>query len=95
MDGGWKVLITPSAQKAMDKAPRQVLEKYAMWSRLIREWGPQSVRVHRMPGFKDHALVGNWAGFRSSYLNRQYRVIYSIAEQNRCVTIERIGPHDY
>ena len=95
MDGCWKVTIEQSTRKAIDKAPVQVRQKFETWKALIEESSPLAVRVNNSPGFKDHALIGNWVGFRSSYLNKQYRVIYSIDEGNRCITVERIGPHDY
>ena len=95
MAGGWKVLIDPRALKAIDRAPGQVRKKYELWQNLIEESGPLAVRVNNVPGFRDHALIGDWSGFRSSYLNKQYRVIYSIDEGDRCVGVQRVGPHDY
>ena len=95
MSEGWKIAINQKASKTIDRAPEQVRGKYELWHNSIEESGPLAVRVNNSPGFRDHALIGDWAGFRSSYLNKQYRVIYSIDEVNRCVRVEKVGPHDY
>ncbi|MFH1830574.1 MAG: type II toxin-antitoxin system mRNA interferase toxin, RelE/StbE family [Pseudomonadota bacterium] len=95
MERRWRVFITPKAQKLILKAPKQVREKCEYWLGLIEESGPTAVRVHNMPSFRDHALIGNWKGHRSSYLNSQYRVIYAVDEQEACVIVKKIGPHDY
>ena len=95
MGDGWRIVETLRAQKAISKAPRQVRDKYEVWKQMIEGLGPLSVRVHNMPGFKDHALIGNWRGCRSSSLSNRYRVIYSLNEHDACITVKRIGSHDY
>ncbi|MBS0586417.1 MAG: hypothetical protein JSS37_00290 [Proteobacteria bacterium] len=37
----------------------------------------------------------DWSGYRSSRLNRQYRVIYKINNDEVYVLVEQISPHDY
>lgn len=90
----WKVIEHQTkAKKVIDKAPKQVQRKYSYWKQLIEQESPYAIR--ELKGFKDHALKGTWEGYRSSYLNDQYRVIYEIKEKNIIVIVEQIGPHDY
>ena len=95
MESIWRVFENPKAKKAALRAPKQVRVKYEYWKALIEESGPMAVRTHNIPAFRDHTLIGNWKGYRSSYLSMQYRVIYSIDEIDTCVKVERIGPHNY
>ncbi len=90
----WKVIEhRTKATKVIDKAPKQVQRKYSYWKQLIEKDDPYAVR--KLKGFNDHALKGNWEGYRSSYLNDQYRVLYIIKEKEVVVIVDQIGPHDY
>lgn len=90
----WRVIEhRTKATKVIDKAPVQVQRKYTVWKQLVEQDGPYVLR--KLSGFKDHALKGNWGGYRSSYLNDQYRVIYCIEDNEVTVVVEQIGPHDY
>jgi len=95
MEKRWRVLINRQSLNVLKVAPQQVRRKYEVWRNLIEISGPLAVRVNNVPSFRDHTLVGNWSGFRSSYLNRQYRVIYSIDEGCAHIRVEKVGPHDY
>ncbi len=46
-------------------------------------------------GFRDEALSGDWKGHRSSRLNEQWRVIYSVEADVMIVQVVRVTPHDY
>jgi mRNA-degrading endonuclease YafQ of YafQ-DinJ toxin-antitoxin module len=90
----WRVLEhRANAGKVIDRAPKQVQEKYEFWRQMMESHGPEAVRT--FPGFRDHALRGAWEGSRSSYLNDQYRVIYRLEREAVTVVVEKIGPHDY
>lgn len=90
----WTVLEHKTkAEKVLDKAPKQVREKYEFWKEMMERDGPQKVRFFK--GFKDEALKGEWKGCRSSRLNDQYRVIYSIDKKKVEIFVEKVGPHDY
>lgn len=95
MTSSWEIYESGELKRILYLLPRQVRQKYDYWKVQIWEYGPGAVRVHRFPGFKDHALRGKWKGYRSSYLNRQYRVIYRIEDKEMKVKVKRIGPHDY
>ncbi len=89
----WKIFESRDAQKIIERAPLQVRRKYEFWKEQIIDNGPEALL--RWPGFKDHALKGDRQGQRSSYLNDQYRVIYSVARFDAAVYVEEIGPHNY
>ena len=95
MADGWRIVEDMRAKKAARNTPKQIRDKYEYWKALIEGSGPMSIRIHNVPSFKDHALIGNWKGYRSSYLSIQYRVIYSIDEGEGCIYVERLGPHNY
>ena len=46
-------------------------------------------------GFRDEALSGDWKGFRSSRLNEQWRVIYTVEAAVMIVQVVRVTAHDY
>jgi addiction module RelE/StbE family toxin len=46
-------------------------------------------------GFSDETLKGEWSGYRSSRLNKHYRVIYQIKADEVYVQVKKITPHDY
>lgn len=48
-----------------------------------------------MKGFRDEALSGEWAGFRSSRLNRRYHVIYRAEGDTFTIFVVRVTAHDY
>ena len=89
----WQVFEHKKAAKVIDKAPKQVQEKYDFWKQTMERDGPDGVKY--FSGFRDHALKGEWKGYRSSYLNDQYRVIYELDKKRIMVFVEHIGPHDY
>lgn len=55
--------------------------------------GPQGLRA--IKGFRDEALTGKWKGFRSSRLNEQWRIIYSVDAGVMIVQVVRGTPHEY
>lgn len=89
----WTVYESRKAEKAIDKLPKHVLEKYEFWKSTIQISGPKGVQA--FPGFKDHALTGQWKGNRSSYLNDSFRVIYSVEGNEIRVDVEDVTHHDY
>jgi addiction module RelE/StbE family toxin len=89
----WTILETREAAKALAKAPSEIVTKYAYWLALVEQSGPSALRA--IGGMHDEALSGEWAGFRSSRLNRQWRVIYQVEATEVTVTVVRVTPHDY
>ncbi len=89
----WEVLESKTAEKNIDKLPHHILEKYEFWRNIVQISGPEGLREFK--GFKDHPLKGEWSGYRSSYLNQSYRVIYQIDKNEVRVFVIDINHHDY
>jgi len=89
----YSVLEHRSAAKALDKAPKHIQEAYEAWKQLVELQGPAALRV--VSGYRDHALRGEWAGARASFLNFQWRIIYLVHEKEVQILVMRVTSHDY
>ncbi len=89
----WTIFETKLAAKNIEKLPHHIQEKYELWRSIIYVSGPDGVR--RFPGFKDHALKGEWQGYRSSSVNSAYRVIYRIEQRQISIYVVDVNHHDY
>jgi addiction module RelE/StbE family toxin len=89
----WTVFESSSARKTLLKAPKEVREKYDVWQSIVRLSGPVGLRA--IKGFHDESLKGKWAGYRSSRLNIQYRVIYRVEANEVAVYVVDVNAHDY
>lgn len=89
----WTVYEKKSVIKAVAKIPKTVLQHYEVWKRIIELEGPQGLK--QIKGFHGESLKGEWAGYRSSRLTLQWRVIYKIEKDFLEVYVVDINPHDY
>ncbi|MBI1909679.1 MAG: type II toxin-antitoxin system mRNA interferase toxin, RelE/StbE family [Deltaproteobacteria bacterium] len=89
----YTVLEHKEVAKVFKRAPVEIKRSYLAWKRIVELEGPQGLRL--MKGFHDEALRGEWGGFRSSRLNRQWRVIYKIDKDQLTVYVVEINPHSY
>jgi|688.fasta_scaffold1530830_1 addiction module RelE/StbE family toxin len=89
----WTVLESKSVRKQLDKCPKEIIKQYEAWKKVVELSGPQALRA--IPGFRDHALKGEWVGARSSSLNVQWRVIYLIENRTIQIKVLEITAHDY
>lgn len=89
----WDIFEKRSALKNIDNLPYPILEKYEFWKNIIHFSGVEGLK--KFKGFRDHALKGEWHGFRSSYLNDAYRVIYQVASEEVRVYVIDVNHHDY
>ncbi|MDA0740062.1 MAG: type II toxin-antitoxin system mRNA interferase toxin, RelE/StbE family [Nitrospirae bacterium] len=89
----WVIYEKKSVVKALDRLTPDVLLKYEAWKRIVELEGPEGLR--QIKGFHDEALKGEWKGFRSSRLGRQWRVIYGIAKGQLVVFVVEVMPHTY
>ena len=69
------------------------MKKYEIWKDIVFRHGPEKLK--EFPGFNDEKLRGEREGQRSSRLNIQYRVIYSVEETVVTVRVLEITPHEY
>jgi toxin HigB-1 len=89
----WVIKEHRGIRKICDKIPKSVVEKYELWKNVVFRHGPEKLR--EFPGFHDEKLKGQRQGQRSSRLNLQYRVIYTIDRQIVTVFVLEITPHKY
>ena len=89
----WHIREHHNLNKIIAKLPLDVVKKYELWKDIVYRHGPDKLR--EFPGFHDEKLKGELEGNRSSRLNIQYRVIYSIEKEIVSVYVIDITPHKY
>lgn len=89
----WEVYEHKKIDKTLAKLPLEILKRYEKWKSVVKYSGP--LGLSRIKGFRDEALRGKWNGFRSSRLNKQYRLIYKVVDQDFIIHIIEITAHDY
>lgn len=89
----WRILEHRSIAGICRKNPPQVAKKYELWKNIVFRHGPEKLR--EFPGFNDEPLKGGREGQRSSRLNLQYRVIYSVERDIVTVYVLEISAHKY
>jgi proteic killer suppression protein len=89
----WEIYEHNSLVRKLGKIPAEVLKRYEKWKDIVSISGPQGLRL--IKGFHDESLKGQWQGFRSSRLGKQYRLVYKIEDKKLYVKILDITPHDY
>ena len=89
----WEIYEHHTLARKIPRIPVEVLKRYEKWKDIVVISGPESLR--HIKGFHDEALKGQWAGFRSSRLGLQYRLIYKIESRKLYVRVLDINAHDY
>ena len=89
----WEVVESRDAVKALDRLPPEILKKYALWCGIVRMSGPVGLR--EVKGFHDEKLHGRLASRRSSRLNDQWRIVYTVKADVVTVYVEDVTPHKY
>lgn len=89
----WRIREHHNLDKIIAKLPLQVVKKYELWKDIVFRHGPEKLR--EFPGFHDEKLRGELERQRSSRLNMQYRVVYSIEKEMVTVYVIDITPHKY
>ena len=89
----WEIYEHHSLVRKLGKIPVDVLKRYEKWKDIVGISGPGGLRL--IKGFHDESLRGQWQGFRSSRLGKQYRVVYKIENKKLYVKVIDITPHDY
>jgi toxin HigB-1 len=89
------VELSKTAKKQLTKIPGHVVRKFALWVDLVRFEGVDAARA--VPGFRDHALKGEWQGYRAIRLSEAYRAIYIVHSDGTVETVyvEEVNKHDY
>ncbi len=89
----WEIFEHSSLVRKLPKIPSEVLKRYEKWKDIVTISGPEGLRL--IKGFHDESLCGQWRGFRSSRLGKQYRIIYKIENKKLYVKVINITSHDY
>jgi toxin HigB-1 len=89
----WDVYEYRKVEKQLKSLPIDVLKRYEKWKDIVFISGPGGLRL--IKGFRDESLRGEWKGHRSSRLNQQYRVIYTVKNEKVLVKVMSVTPHDY
>jgi len=89
----WHIQEHYKLNKVVEKLPLQVVKKYELWKSIVFRHGPGKLK--EFPGFHDEKLKGDREGQRSSRLNIQYRVIYSVEKEIVTIYVIDILPHKY
>jgi len=79
-------------QKTTQRAPRDVVKQYEAWKEVVQASGPRALRL--IPGYRDHALKGEWKGARSSYLTKKRRVLDVVEGHRFEILVLEVNPHD-
>jgi addiction module RelE/StbE family toxin len=89
----WIIYEKKSLAKIITKLPTDIVNHYELWKKIVEHEGHQG--LYLIKGFHDEALKGDWRGYRSSRLTKQWRVIYKVEKQVCEVYVIDINPHDY
>jgi hypothetical protein len=94
----WRVKIQDAAAKVFRQniltAEDQVVLR--LWHKTVSEGGPEAL-IAQPSVWADHALSGEWQGYRASSFSYRGRVIYyAISEPEKLIVVIRITvDHDY
>jgi addiction module RelE/StbE family toxin len=89
----WRIEEHRRVDKQLRSVTREILKRYEKWKDIAALSGPPGLRL--ITGFHDEALKGKWAGFRSSRLGDQWRIIYRIFPEELLFQVASITAHDY
>ncbi len=89
----WRVVEAAGVGRQLGRAPKQVQEKYEFWRSVAELDGPKGLR--RLPGFRDHALKGEWRGRgRLPYPVGGGSSTRFVGDELTVFVLE-VNPHDY
>jgi hypothetical protein len=86
----WRVIESRLIARQVQRAPKEIQEKYAIWRNRVRRAGP-----YLGGGYQTHALSGGRLGQKAARLNRQWRVIFKVLKDQLVVEALELTPHRY
>ena len=89
----WAIYEHRRVTRQIKSIPTDTLKRYEKWKDIVNVSGPDGLRL--IKGFHDETLRGKWKGFRSSRLDRQFRVIYKVERDQVLVQVVNVNAHDY
>ena len=89
-----QVVLSRKAEKQLSKLPGQIVKKLALWVDLVSVEGLVVARA--IPGYRDHALKGEWSGYRAIRSSAAYRAIYRERQTGTMQLghVEEVNKHD-
>lgn len=88
------VIFSGRAEKSIDKLPKHILKMLELWELIVEKSG--YYEMIKIPGYHDHPLKGQLFGLRAVSLNRSYRVIYKLIENEVIIVkVIEVNKHDY
>jgi proteic killer suppression protein len=88
-----KVTHSRVFEKQLDKVPQPIRRKALDWVYFVETLGLRTVSQSK--GLHDEPLSGRRWGQRSVRLNRSYRLIYRIIEEQIHIELLEVHKHDY
>lgn len=70
------VVLNKRVARDLKKLPKHILFQFDLWVEIIETEGLQMMR--QINDYRDHSLMGERKGQRSSSLSRSWRVIYTL-----------------
>ena len=89
----WLIYEHRRVARQITALPIDIIKRYEKWKDIVNFSGPEGLRL--IKGFHDESLRGEWKGFRSSRLGRQFRVIYKVERERLLVQVVKVSAHDY
>jgi addiction module RelE/StbE family toxin len=89
----WRIEEHRRVDKQLASVPKEILKRYEKWKDIATLSGLPGLQL--IKGFHDEALKGKWAGFRSSRLGDQWRIIYRVFSEHLLFQVASITAHDY
>jgi mRNA-degrading endonuclease YafQ of YafQ-DinJ toxin-antitoxin module len=86
----WRVVESRLLLRQLERTPGRVPIDYEFWKEQVRVYGP-----NLQGGFRTHALRGRRKGQRSARLDRLWRVIFRVVEDELIVEALELTPHRY
>ncbi|WP_413578484.1 type II toxin-antitoxin system RelE family toxin [Bdellovibrio sp. HCB290] len=87
------VLVSRSAEKQINRLPQHIQEALRYWVETVQIIGIRETR--KLSGYHDEPLKGHRLGERSARLNRAYRVIYTVTDNEIEITAIEVNKHAY
>lgn len=90
----YHVNLSIQAKKDLRAVPSHIRDKFQGWVMAVEREGLRLVQ--KIPGYHDEPLKGKRKGQRSIRLNRAYRAIYVVKEDEiEFVLVEEVNKHEY
>lgn len=80
-------------EKQIEKVPSHIRKRVQIWIFTVFEDGINETK--KLKTYRDEALKGTRRGQRSIRLNKAYRLIYEVREQNIHIHILEVNKHEY